>query len=49
MKDSAIHKRGRNSKYSNERTYGSQVRYLPGSIVDQVDINIPKPVIKFGN
>ena len=48
MKDSAVHKRGRNSNYSNERTYGSQVRYLPGSVVDQVDIIVPKPVIKLG-
>lgn len=46
MKDSACHKRGRTSHYSNERTFGSQVRYLPGSIRDEEDIVIPVPVIR---
>ena len=48
MKDPASHKRGRSSHYSNERTFGSQVRYLPGSIRDEIDVDIPVPVIKIG-
>jgi hypothetical protein len=44
--DSKHHKRGRASNYSNERTYGSNVRYLPGSKIDDNDIYIPSASIK---
>lgn len=46
MNDASWHKRGRTSNYSNERTYGSNVRYLPGSKVDANDIYIHNPSIK---
>jgi hypothetical protein len=38
VKDAQVHKRGRSSHYSNDRTYGSQIRYLPGSIRDDDEI-----------
>ena len=46
MKDSATHSRGRDSTKSNQRTYGSQVRYLPGSIRDESETFVPKSSIK---
>jgi len=48
VKDASYHKRGRSSHNSNNRTFGSQVRYLPGSITDEIDIVIPVPTIKIG-
>lgn len=48
IRDPTVHKRGRSSELSNERTYGSQVRYLPGSIQDEHERVLPKPIIKFG-
>jgi len=49
LKDSAVHKRGRSSEQSNKRTFGSQVRYLPGSITDKNDIVVPTACIKISN
>jgi hypothetical protein len=46
INDSKFHKRGRASNYSNERTYGSNIRYLPGSKIDDNDIYIPSTSIK---
>ena len=46
IKDAAKEHRKRDSTYSNDRTYGSQVRYLPGSKKDANDIFNAQPTIK---
>ena len=49
LKDPVIHKRGRSSEQSNKNTFKSQVRYLPGSIEDTVDIEPHTSWIKLGS
>lgn len=46
MKDHSVHRRGRRSEYSNKLTYGSQVRYLPGSVKDEGEIVVPTASIR---
>jgi hypothetical protein len=48
IKDAVANRRGRQSHYSNDMTYGSQVRYLPGSKKDAEEVVIPISSIRIG-
>jgi hypothetical protein len=41
IKNVVANRRGRQSHYSNDMTYGSQVRYLPGSKKEVEEVVIP--------